>query len=163
MNGAIDSRVGITGHQNLSDETAGLVRSALHDRLEAFGTVQGITSLAAGADQLFARAVLAAGGRLLAVIPSQDYESSFASERDRASFRELLERSVERVILPYPRPSEEAYWAAGREVVDRSDHLLAVWDGAASAGLGGTGDVVAYARERGKGVEVIWPAGARRR
>ncbi len=52
--------------------------------------------------------------------------------------------------------------AAGRAVADRSDLLLAVWDGAPAAGLGGTADIVRYAEERGKAVEIIWPEGARR-
>jgi hypothetical protein len=38
---------------------------------------------------------------------------------------------------------------AGRVVVDRSSVLVAAWDGQPSRGLGGTADVVAYARERG--------------
>jgi hypothetical protein len=46
--------------------------------------------------------------------------------------------------------------------VDRSDVLLAVWDGQPARGPGGTGDVVAYARARGTPVEVVWPAGAAR-
>ena len=50
----------------------------------------------------------------------------------------------------------------GRAVVDRSSVLVAVWDGQPSRGLGGTADVVAYARERGVPVEVIWPEGASR-
>jgi hypothetical protein len=46
--------------------------------------------------------------------------------------------------------------------VDRSDVLLAVWDGRPARGFGGTGDVVAYARRRGVPVEVVWPRGAER-
>ena len=51
---------------------------------------------------------------------------------------------------------------AGKVVVDRSSVLLAVWDGQPSRGLGGTADVVAYARQRGVPVTVIWPEGASR-
>jgi hypothetical protein len=50
--------------------------------------------------------------------------------------------------------------AGGRAVVDRSDVLMAVWDGQPARGLAGTADVGAYARERGVPVEVIWPEGA---
>jgi hypothetical protein len=41
-------------------------------------------------------------------------------------------------------------------------NLCAVWDGLPARGYGGTADVVAYARQHGKPVHVIWPAGARR-
>jgi hypothetical protein len=50
----------------------------------------------------------------------------------------------------------------GRAVVDRSSVLIAVWDGQPSRGLGGTADVVTYARQRGVPITVIWPKGASR-
>jgi hypothetical protein len=43
--------------------------------------------------------------------------------------------------------------------VNRSDRLLAVWDGKPAQGLGGTGDIVAYAKSRGLPTTVIWPEG----
>jgi hypothetical protein len=39
--------------------------------------------------------------------------------------------------------------------VESSDVLLALWDGGASRGRGGTAEIVAYARERGVPVEVV--------
>jgi len=42
--------------------------------------------------------------------------------------------------------------AASRLMVDAADELFAVWDGQPARGHGGTADVVAYARERGKPV-----------
>lgn len=39
---------------------------------------------------------------------------------------------------------------------------FAVWDGQAARAYGGTADVVAYAREHGTPVQVIWPHGAER-
>ena len=47
-------------------------------------------------------------------------------------------------------------------VPDRSSVLVAVWDGQPSRGLGGTADVVAYARQRSVPVTVTWPEGASR-
>lgn len=162
MTHAAPTCVGVTGHQVLSETTRQLVRSAVRRRLERYRAVRGVTSLAGGADQLFARVVLALGGELLGVIPARNYESSFSSESDLACFRELLTRCTERVVLPYASPSDAAYWAAGREVVHRCEHMIAVWDGEPAAGLGGTAQVVGYAREHGKDVAVIWPAGASR-
>ncbi|MFJ8953478.1 hypothetical protein ACIRO1_25525 [Streptomyces sp. NPDC102381] len=52
--------------------------------------------------------------------------------------------------------------AAGKEVVDQSDVLLAVWDGKPAGGKGGTADVVAYAQRQGMDVRIIWPLGATR-
>lgn len=158
----IPVRVGFTGHQSLSGHTTRFVQSGIRARLSPLGPVVGLTSLAGGADQLFAEAVLEQGGSLIAIIPSADYEDSFESETHRQSYRQLLTQAQESVVLPFPSPGEEAYWAAGREVVRRCDRLFAVWDGQPSAGLGGTADVVRYARDRGKPVEIIWPEGASR-
>jgi len=52
--------------------------------------------------------------------------------------------------------------AASKLMVDEADELYAVWDGKPARGYGGTADVVAYAREHGTPVRVIWPDGARR-
>ena len=50
--------------------------------------------------------------------------------------------------------TEDAYRAAGEAVVERSDVLLAVWDGQPAKGIGGTGEVVAAAGRLG--VPVSW-------
>jgi hypothetical protein len=116
----------------------------------------GVTSLALGADQLFAESVLSADGELEVVVPSEDYETTFRSH-DLLIYRRLLERARSRRILPFDKPSEEAFMAAGHVVVDLSDTLIAVWDGRPSHGLGGTADTVKYARTLGRPVTVIWP------
>ena len=59
-------------------------------------------------------------------------------------------------------PSEAAFLAAGRLVVERSDVLAAVWDGKPARGSGGTADVVDYAKELRREVVVIWPEGLER-
>ena len=156
--------VGFTGHQTLTASTrtavAGAV-SALLRRLDD-GSLEGVCSLAAGADQIFARALLAAGGRLHVVVPCAGYVNTFTTGETRASYTELLASAASSEELPYPSPTEEAFMAAGRRIADRSDLLLAVWDGAPAAGLGGTADVVRYAKEQGKGVEIVWPGGSQR-
>jgi hypothetical protein len=59
--------------------------------------------------------------------------------------------------LPYPFPSEEAFWNAGKYIVDHSDLVVAVWDGEAARGLGGTADVVQYALTVGRKVVHVNP------
>ncbi|HEU0298405.1 MAG TPA: hypothetical protein VFR37_03105, partial [Longimicrobium sp.] len=57
--------IGITGHQAIPGEAVALLEEEVGRRLRAAGgAVLGITSLAAGADQLFARLVLQAGGEI---------------------------------------------------------------------------------------------------
>jgi len=156
--------VGCTGHQTLTATTQAAIANALSAYLRSLddGNLVGVCSLAVGADQIFARALLAAGGRLQVIIPCRNYASTFTTDEARTSFAKLLASSVSCEELPYPSPTEEAFMAAGHAVADRSDLLLAVWDGAPAAGLGGTADVVRYAKERGKAFEIVWPKGARR-
>lgn len=155
-------RVGCSGHQNLTPATRRDVAAAIARVLaeQSEDALVGFSSLAAGADQLFALAVLAAGGQLHAIIPCQGYERSFASDRARDTYAALLTLADDTSTLPFAEPSEDAYLAAGHEVADRCDMLVAVWDGQEAAGKGGTGDAVAYARDRGVDVRVVWPSGA---
>jgi len=122
----------------------------------------GVSSLAEGADQLFAGHVLAAGGVLEAIVPCQDYDRSLATDSGRVRYEQLRNAAETVITLPFPKPSEEAFLAAGQAMVDRCDHLFAVWDGRPARGLGGTADVVSYARTRGRPITVLWVDGVLR-
>ena len=162
MSGTTGHRVGITGHQTLSSETRKLIFEAAKKELAGVHDLITITSLAAGADQICAEAALEIGGRFLVVLPAENYAKSFDTAADLENFHRLLARADEVVRMPFGEPSEQAYWAAGCEIVDRANWLLAIWDGKPAGGLGGTADVVHYAHSKGKEVRVIWPKGARR-
>ncbi len=156
-------RVGMTGHQTMSPRTAAAVEQAIRAELLSRGPFVGVCSLAVGADQIFAGLVLETDNVLEVVIPSHGYESTFEQSVDLLRYRELLDRAACSVRLDNDDPTEAAFFAAGREVVRRSDILLAVWDGRPAAGLGGTADVVAYAKNLDREVVVIWPPGASRK
>ncbi|HEV2765077.1 MAG TPA: hypothetical protein VGV38_18995 [Pyrinomonadaceae bacterium] len=145
-------RVGVTGHQRLR-EPAGWdwVRRELDRLLSSLAPpLVGITSLAVGADQLFADAVLRRGGSLEVVIPFAGYELTFTEGHDREAYARLLRHALKREVMERRGSDEEAYLASGKLVADRSELLIAVWDGLPAGGLGGTGDVVRYAVQRGK-------------
>lgn len=149
-------RIGVTGHQALPESTLPAITRAVRAQLEAAADVTGVSSLAAGADQLFCSVVLGLGGELEIIVPSDHYESTLSGSALLLYYRLLAEaKDVRR--LDYARPSEEAFLAAGKEVVERCDLILAIWDGRPAGGLGGTADIVRYARQRGVPVEVIWP------
>lgn len=152
-------RVGITGHQRLDDPKAWIwVARVMRDELARVAPpLVGISSLAIGADQVFAEALVRCGGTLEAVIPFPEYEDRFAAGHDRDAYRRLLEQAARRIVLPRVGSDEASYYAAGRFVVDSSELLLAVWDGAPAKGLGGTGDVVRYAENVGKPVVRVDP------
>lgn len=157
------SRIGITGHQSLVKRlaTAGAICSEgdawtwVEQVFAAFLTDTGssgivlISSLATGADQRLSRVGREQGSKIEVVVPSVDYVETLTGA-DRDSYDQLLGEAVKVIELGYPEPTEEAFFAAGKSVVDRSDSVVAVWDGKASEGLGGTADIVAYAQERGR-------------
>ena len=162
--------VGISGHRVLSESVSDYVSDELRTLLNQISTWETIDSpallvgyscLAIGADQTFARSVLDAGGELVAVIPCEDYEQTFAGD-ELGEYRRLLGRCREVITLPFASPSEEAFMAAGEELVRRSELLIAVWDGRPAVGLGGTGDVVALATSLGRETHIIWPTGVER-
>lgn len=161
------TRIGVTGHQQLPAEALDSIIAALRKMLGAEavrGVLVGYTSLAAGADQLFARILLEAQGELRVIVPSSDYELTFDDDRlALKQYEDLLKQAREIERLPFEHPTEEAFFAAGQRVVDRCDRLVAIWDGGPARGLGGTADVVAYARAAGRDVSVIWPVGVSRR
>lgn len=145
-------RVGITGHQKLAEPARwAWVRRELNRLLSSITPPPvGVTSLAAGADQLFAEAILEHGGSLEVVIPFPGYERTFAEGREVERYVQLLRHASRTEILEKRGSAEEAYLAAGKRMVDLSELLIAVWDGLPATGLGGTGDVVRYAVRRGK-------------
>ena len=144
-------RVGITGHQTLRgalgwDWIEGEIRRIL---IGCGPPWIGLTSLAAGADQRFAEIVLQLGGAIEVIVPFPDYETRFAGEEERSSYRRLLAAAQAVQVLPRVSESDEAlYFIAGQRVADESEVLIAVWDGRPAAGLGGTADIVAYADRR---------------
>jgi hypothetical protein len=118
--------------------------------------IVGISSLAIGADQLFAEAVLNAGGTIQAVIPFESYADTF-QQGDEAKFKHLCGLSSRIEVLARVGSDEESYLVAGKRVVDLSDLVVAIWNGRPAEGLGGTADIVNYAIARKKRVIHINP------
>jgi hypothetical protein len=156
--------VAVTGHRDLDhdDRLEAAVRTGLALIRERFGdrdgsaTITVLSALAEGADQLVARVVLEEPRSSLEVslpLRSDDYRKDFGPG-GLEGFAELLPRAAVVRTAPQLSSREEAYAWAGRDVVDRCDALLALWDGAPSRGHGGTAEVVAYARSHC--VPLVW-------
>lgn len=155
-------RIGVTGHRSIPHEARAHVLEGLRAALCGHeGSLEALSSLAVGADQLFADLALAHGAELTVVIPSGDYEAGF-DERELVRYRKLKARAAREVLLDFPHSTDEAYYAAGTYIADHCDRLIAVWDGRPARGLGGTGDIVTYARSLGRPVTVIWLDGVER-
>jgi hypothetical protein len=145
-------RIGITGHQRLDDSANWeWVKREVDRFLSSLSPpLICVTSLAVGADQLFANAVLRHGGALEVILPFPEYESTFTETHDRREYARLLKHASKIEVLEKHGSHEDAYLASGKRMVDSSGLILAVWDGKPAAGRGGTGDVVGYAIGRRK-------------
>jgi hypothetical protein len=87
-----------------------------------------------------------------AIIPSGHYDETFNTDEDRDAYEELLKGASDTITLNNDEPSEQAFYDAGLQVVDNSDVMVAVWNGKPAQGLGGTADMVQYAKVSSKTV-----------
>jgi hypothetical protein len=151
-------KVGVTGHQEFADRSSHeWVESCIRNRLAALDNLTGLSSLAKGTDQLFGTIILDLGGSLEAVLPFPDYEETFENPQDLDCFNHLLAQCTKVTTLPFVTTKEQSYLLAGRHVANGSDIIVAVWNGKPAAGVGGTADIVSYARARNKPVFHINP------
>lgn len=155
----------VTGHMDLTDESVPLVRAALRKLLaDQADEVVGVSCISKGSDSIFAEVVLEVGGRLVVVLPSQDYRQTKVKPDHEETFDRLLSAADEVVVLPHETANRSAYEDANSTLLKRADRLVAVWSGSAPSGKGGgTVDTVLEAREMGLPVDVVWPEGAARR
>ncbi|MDQ2784992.1 MAG: hypothetical protein M3Y58_08325 [Chloroflexota bacterium] len=160
-------RVGVTGHRYVA--SAGAAAGLLRDQTRAvfaylWQTVVDsaptgsqpalvvVSPLAEGADRLIAHEAVANGFPLYCPLPfdRDAYEQDFTDPASREEYRHLLARAVMVEELPGSHAThattEAAYAAVGRIVVEQSDLLIAIWDGEAERGRGGTASVVQEAR-----------------
>ncbi len=155
-------RIAISGHRGLNADSTGLIDQAIRERLSKYPAgVTGLSILADGADQIFARAVIDLGGTLEAFIPAEEYRSGLPAEA-HAEYDDLLAHAVAVHSLPFVESTAESHMTASKLMVDEADELYAVWDGKPARSYGGTADVVTYARDHDTPIQVIWPAGAER-
>jgi hypothetical protein len=171
--------VGITGHRSIAAEpiVSEAVEAAITTVLRALEKgsrpstagksfpnstrfrLKVVSMLAEGADLLGMQAGLDCGAELVGVLPfdEQSYREAFASAPSRALFDDVWSKLSSIVVLGGFVGDDASYEQANRAILDRSDVVIAVWDGDPARGRGGTGDVVHDALQRGLPVIVIRP------
>lgn len=157
-------RIGVTGHSNLTGKTIPLVADAIRAELAPFAGagLVGVTCLARGADQVFARVALELSGAIEVVLPAVDYRDRKVAPENLAEFDDLLRNAAKVSTLSFEKSGPDAYLAASERMIDTVERMIAVWDGEPARGRGGTPDVVRMAQERSVPVTVVWPPGAQR-
>lgn len=151
--------VALKGHQHLRrPEAVGEALSALLRTLsvEIQGTLVGVSSIAPGADTLFAQAVLGMSLPWRVLLPVAELRQDFSPAAWQRR-EQLLARATEVQVHGTLNGGKEADLECGMETVDQADLVIAVWDGQPTAAPGGTGDIVAYARGIGKPLILLNP------
>lgn len=119
-----------------------------------------LSPLAEGADRLAARAALSEGFDLFVPMPFPlwEYRKDFTAPGSDQDFDDILsqgnagvlELDGQRPVAPFQSIHEaRSYEAVGHFVVDNCDLLIAIWDGEASRGWGGTAEMVRHAAAGG--------------
>src|ERR1700686_4438738 len=150
--------IGFTEHRHLPDETKSraVIRKILLEWIDKVqGVVYGVTSAASGGDLLFAETCIELNLpiRIFLPVPKEKFREDFDdSSWDRAEgvFQKAL--SVE--VTGAGEKLTERYYECGIETVQQCQLLIALWDGEPSQGLGGTADMVHFAKEQAR--PVIW-------
>ncbi|MCM8556673.1 hypothetical protein [Sphingomicrobium sediminis] len=161
-------RIGITGHRppRLSQEQFDRIKTQCGEVLKlartSLDTLQSnhsdifsdeapicklVSSLAEGADVLAAEAALENGLGLSACLPfkAEIYQQDFDGESWKTT-ASLIERAdAVMALADFDGGDEAAYETAGRVVLSQVDILIAVWDGKAARGRGGTAELIAEA------------------
>ena len=150
--------IGFTGHRTLGDEDKcrkWIVEFLARQKTSAVGVVYGVSSVASGGDLLFAESCIQLGLPLSVLLPLPPEE--FRKDFDAATWaraEQVLSKATSIEVTTGDGTREECYYECGIETVHQSRLMLALWNGEASQGLGGTEDVVSFAR--GVGRQVVW-------
>ena len=146
--------IGVTGHRLIAGSSTAAIEAAV---ASIFANVRAkaphaplllLSGLAEGADRLVARlAVERFGAELVAVLPraAEDYRRDFATADSKAEFDRLLAAARLVVAPPADVPGSDltaGYLWAGNFTALHSHLLIALWDGEAARGDGGTACIV---------------------
>ena len=181
--------IGVTGHRNF-DAPDSRLEETVRGELRRLGNLYPhspfliVSGLAEGADRLVAKlAMETLSAKLIAILPfpEAEYRKDFKSAESQDEFSDLLHKAQAVVIAPQREdaaavaaggePRNRQYARAGAYVVENCQVLIALWDGLAARGVGGTGDVVQWRLTGEMPVEfscspeqrnVLWPKPATR-
>ena len=148
--------IGITGHRDIV-QTFQLqqdIRQLFSNLYNKNQEVKLLSPLADGADRLVADIYLEVfQDKAHLVVPMPFDKKRYMEDFDEKSKKEFLKYlKIADDVFKVDNTQGCDYKSVGVYVADESDILLALWDGTFNAKSGGTGDIVAYAKDEGKEV-----------
>jgi hypothetical protein len=157
--------IGVTGHRDLRaadlpvlEQTVRRAIEQIRDRFPHTPLIV-LSQLAEGADRLVSQVALDLGLSMIVPLPmpQAEYEKDFDKPGSLDDFRSLLGQSNWHFVVPGAEGEEltglggnarsQRYALAGAFIAQSSQILLALWDGVDSNKVGGTSQVVQYARQ----------------
>lgn len=156
-------RVSFVGVADIKGELYDLISE--ENRQPGGGTLRIISGLASGADQWVAEAAINLGFELQSILPfsHEEYLKDFTVASEAEAYKSLLSKASSVYELDGKIgkdengnriPDSQSYEAVGREILNQTDLLIAVWDGKDAQGRGGTEQVVQEALQNR--IPVIW-------
>ncbi|GLB49452.1 hypothetical protein [Neptunitalea lumnitzerae] len=152
--------IGISGKRLIKAEEVKYVYAEIESQIQNILNEKGInefvgyTSLAIGADTIFAKIVTKVFKMPLNVIlpmPIDEYKTDFSKD-EIEDFDSLLNLASEVVVTTEALPinsdeRNEAYLKAGIYIADNCDKMIFVWDETKPSGKGGTAEIISYYSE----------------
>ena len=138
--------IAVTGHRDVViDETLLLQLDDFFRKMsKKYEHIILLSALADGADQCVAESALKYENIDLKVPLPLRQELYLETIENKKNFDTLSKNAKE--IFEVPKVCENPYENLGYYLVDNSDMLLALWDGDYNGKLGGTGEVLKYAK-----------------
>ena len=155
-------RIGISGKRNIlaaekkrvCQEIENRIREILFEK-KATAFI-GYTSLAIGADSIFAEVVTNVFKQPLKIIlpfTVDEYSKDFETQREKDFLTETVRRYNDNIVVIDSIPvnteeRKESYFNAGKYIADVCDDIIFVWDELKPEGKGGTADIIGYLAEK---------------
>ncbi|HEY2139347.1 MAG TPA: hypothetical protein VGH00_04645 [Chthoniobacterales bacterium] len=142
--------IGFTGHRRVENEekAAQILGDVIATLQRDLGSdLIGRSSVASGGDTLFAEACVAAKLKWVALLPfpESEFRKDF-NDGDWKRARALLDQAERIEVLSDTAERPQGYLRCGLATVDGADLMIALWNGQASRGPGGTAEIVEHAR-----------------
>jgi hypothetical protein len=151
-------KIAITGHQNIEgNRDKSWLERVVNEKLIDHEIELGYSCLAIGADQLFTEILVKLKIPFIGIIPCLNYESTF-DDNTIDNYKNLLSKAFKVIQLEYKEPSEAAFFEASKLMVNYCDVLFAIWNDQPAKGLGGTADVVKFAKDSNKPIVQFNPS-----
>jgi len=148
--------IGITGHRDIvkTVELKKHIKEFFINLQNSTSETKLLSPLADGADRLVAKIYLEIfKEEATLIVPMPFDQERYMKDFDSKSKKDFLNylEVAEEIYIVEDREKDN-YKSLGYHVVNKSDTLLALWDGTFNHKSGGTGNVVAYAKEKDKEV-----------